>query len=112
MCTVSMIGDHYNQTLPHQYPWTQGAGQTPGGMGSGSTITFTSSPTHAEFEALKKEVENMKALLIKAKIYDEVNNQKDCEMEEKVKLLKDIAKLVGVDLTEVFGNEKVSSEQK
>ncbi len=43
----------------------------------------------------------MKALLIKAKIYDEQTGQKDCEMEEKVAFIKKFAKYVGVDLSEV-----------
>ena len=46
----------------------------------------------------------MKALLIRAKEYDERNNEPHCEMEEKVELLKKIAAAVGVDLSEVFGN--------
>jgi tRNA U34 2-thiouridine synthase MnmA/TrmU len=56
-----------------------------------------------EFEALKKEVLEMKALLIKAKEYDERNNEPNCEMEDKVKLLKQVADMVGVDLKEIFG---------
>ena len=55
-----------------------------------------------EYNELKKEVEEMKALLIKAKIYDEKNKEPKCEMEEKVKTLKQIAELMGVSLDEVF----------
>ena len=47
----------------------------------------------------------MKALLIRAKKYDEDNNEPHCEMEDKVELLKKVAKYVGVDLKEVFGDE-------
>ena len=58
---------------------------------------------HEELIALRKEVQEMKELLIKAKLYDEATNQPHCEQEEKVALLKKIAELVGVDLSEVFG---------
>ncbi|VDM11381.1 unnamed protein product [Wuchereria bancrofti] len=61
--------------------------------------------TKQEFEQLKKEVEDMKKLLIRAKEYDEKTGQPDCEMEEKVALLKKVAELVGVDLSEIFGKK-------
>jgi len=63
---------------------------------------FQMPPSRDEFDALKREVETMKALLIKAKIYDEKNNEPDCEMESKVALLKKIAEAVGVNLDEIF----------
>ena len=92
MCVVSMIGDHYGERIPQQYPWT-------------TQPNINTYPTHPvsreEFEALKHDIEEMKALLIKAKIYDEEHGEPDCEMEEKVEMLKRIAEFVGVDL-EVF----------
>jgi hypothetical protein len=90
MCVVSMIGDHYNDKWnpPYQpsvtYTWT------------------TVGPTQEEFDNLKKEVIEMKELLKKAKIYDEKSNEPDCEMEEKMNFLREVAKLVDVDLDEVF----------
>lgn len=59
--------------------------------------------SRADFDALKREVEEMKKLLLRAKKYDEETGQPDCEMEDKVALLKKVAQLVGVDLSEVFG---------
>lgn len=88
MCVVSMIGDHYNDK------WTSEPYQ--------QIFNQFSQISRSEFEQLKREVEEMKQLLIKAKIYDEKNNEPNCEMENKIKLLKDIAKLVGVDLEEIF----------
>ena len=91
MCSVSMAGDHFTETFPNRYP-----------------TFFTPEPTmpahvsRTEFEALKRDVEDMKKLLLRAKEYDEKNNEPHCEMEEKVALLKQIAKLVGVDLSDVF----------
>lgn len=96
MCVVSMIGDHYSQKYKDQFPQAQQQNQT----------TITAWPNRQEFEALKKEVLEMKELLKKAKVYDEVNNQKDCEMEEKIKILKAVADAVGVSLEEVFGKKE------
>ena len=44
----------------------------------------------------------MKDLLKAAKIYDEKNGEPNCEMESKIAKLKEIAQLMGVDLSEVF----------
>ena len=103
MCVVSMIGDHYNDKwknfdLDNIKPFKTQPDRP----------DFTTSPyieptvSKGEFDALKKEVQEMKQLLIKAKIYDEQNNEPNCEMEEKVALLKRVAEMVGVDLDEIF----------
>lgn len=94
MCVVSMIGDHYGERIPQQYPWVQT---------TGINTNPLSPPTRMEFEALRRDVEEMKALLIRAKAYDEANGEPDCEIDEKVEILKRIAELVGIDLYEVFG---------
>ena len=83
-----MIGDHFNDK------WTQPPYQQ----------IFTNIPdvSRAEFEALKKEVEEMKALLKRAKEYDEKNNEPNCEIEEKMAMLKKFADAVGISLDDVF----------
>lgn len=88
MCTVSMIGDHFNEKWK-QPPYQQ---------------IFTNIPavSRAEFEALKKEVEEMKALLKRAKEYDEKNNEPNCEIEEKMAMLRKFADAVGIDLDDVI----------
>lgn len=78
-----MIGDHYQGKF-NQYPqpfqqYVQGISQQ-------------------EFETLKKEVLEMKELLKKAKQYDEKHNEPNCETEEKIKLLREMAKAFGIDL--------------
>jgi hypothetical protein len=107
-----MIVDHYNDqwwkkinpseeftipSLPNgpRPPYTPNHGGTP-------TVTV------AEFialkqkvEELKKEFEEMKTLLKRAKIYDEVNNQPDCESDEKLKKLKQIMSILGLDFEEI-----------
>ena len=55
-----------------------------------------------EFEALKKEVEMLKELLIAAKEYDKKTNQPSCHKEEKVEIIRKVAELVGVDLKDVL----------
>jgi len=87
-----MVGDHFNQQW--QKPYYQ--------------QIFTNIPevSKKNFEALKREVESMKELLIRAKAYDEKNNEPNCEMDEKVAKLKEIAKLMGVSLDDVFKPKK------
>lgn len=101
MCAVSMIGDHYTDKwrLPDPY------GGAPSPMNPFPVVyTLPINPvTREEFDALKKEVQEMKALLIRAKKYDEDNGQADCEIDDKVAILKKVAELVGIDLSEVFG---------
>jgi hypothetical protein len=86
-----MVGDHYSDKWKKPY-YEQ-------------TIINWPNVSKHEFDALKKEVEEMKQLLIKAKIYDEKNNEPNCEMEEKISKLREIAKLVGIDLDEVLKNK-------
>jgi hypothetical protein len=59
-------------------------------------------PTRAEFDALKKEVEELKKLLLAAKEFDKNTNQPDCEHEDKIKFIKSVADFVGINLDEVF----------
>lgn len=93
MCVVSMIGDDWRSKFPSTYP-------------------NLSEISRAEFIALKLEVQELKKLLIAAKQFDEVTGQKDCEMEDKIKFIKEIADAVGVDLSEVFGNKAVKELDK
>lgn len=102
MCAVSMIGDYYTDKwggIKIDPSWYPGPNQT----------VQSQQVSYADFQALKKEVEEMKALLLRAKKYDEDNNEPHCEMDEKVDLLKKVASLVGVDLEEVFGGSPTSS---
>ena len=65
---------------------------------------YTIPPVSREaFDALKRDVEEMRALLLRAKVYDARNGEPDCHMDDKVALLKRVAEMVGVDLSEVFG---------
>jgi hypothetical protein len=99
MCVVSMIGDHYRDKWEPKYPdWVKWPEPTR------TVQPFNPIPviTRQEFDDLKREVLEMKELLKRAKAYDEQNNEPDCEMDDKVALLRKIAALVGVSLDDVL----------
>lgn len=99
MCVVSMVGDHYadkwQPRIPEWFPYEPV--RNPG------VVTPLINITREEFDALKQDVEEMKQLLKRAKDYDERNGEPDCEIDEKMDLLRHVAKLVGVDLDDVLG---------
>src|SRR4029077_15180212 len=102
MCTVSMIGDHYRDkwkeypwwvepyTSPYTTPFTPNISPPP----LAPMIQKITEISRVEFEALKKEVEELKKLLVRAKEYDEKNGEPNCEMDEKVAILRAVAKAV------------------
>lgn len=107
MCVVSMIGDHYQDRWnPNPRPpvfipdWpAQEKKALPDivqRLGNNQTVT------REEFDKLAKDVEEMKQLLRRAKEYDERTGQEHCEAEEKVELLRKVAKMVGVDLEDLI----------
>lgn len=113
MCTVSMIGDHYRDKWEPR-PWFPGISPMMPGVPITPSMPYQPMApsvgaipmppiSRAEFDALKKEVEEMKALLKRAKEYDERNGEPNCEMDEKMAVLRKVAKLVGVDLDDVIG---------
>jgi len=125
MCVVSAIGNDYSKRLPEKYPnqpWDTHPTSWPsfpndpfddpftGPPVSYPNITISPLPTDAEkikelqdqIAELKKDMEEVKKVLLVAKKYDEDNNEPHCEMDEKVALLKKVAAFVGVDLSEVF----------
>lgn len=92
MCLVSFIGDHFQDKWKPLEPIITTTG----------TWTITQGVPQEEFDKLKKEVEEMKELLRKAKIYDEKNNEPNCEIEEKMEFLRMVARFVGIDLDDVL----------
>ena len=88
MCSVSNMGDHYtNKFQKQEYV---------------DYFKNIQNITRAEYDALKKEAEEMKAILKRAKLYDIQTGQPDCEMDDKVALLKKVAELFGINLDEIF----------
>lgn len=89
MCSVSIVGDYYSDRfkwVPQQIP----------------APVFQAGISRFEFEALRAEVREMKELLKAAKRIDELTGQPDCEMDEKLVVLRRIAELVGIDLDNVL----------
>lgn len=102
MCVVSMVGDYWRDRLPQQpyYPGIQPHIAPPGSLGA---MVGNLQVTRAEFDALKKDVEELKKLLAAAKQFDEATGEPDCEHADKIALIKKLAKLVGVDMSDVLG---------
>jgi hypothetical protein len=84
-----MVGDHYRDrwTEPKYYP----------------IIQEPQYATREEIEALREEVLQMRQLLERALEYDRKNNEPECQLEEKIAMLKKVAEIVGVDLTDLIG---------
>ena len=97
MCVVSFVGDRIAPSIPNQYPWVQPY--------VADTRKIVIGVPQEEFDALKREVEALRKLLLAAKEYDDETGQPDCEQAEKVALIRRLAELVDVDMTEVFPGE-------
>lgn len=99
MCVYSAIGDYARDNWTKRYPFIQ-----PWVDPGPHSIPPPSvpAPTREEFEGLAREVRALKDLLQAAKTYDKMTHQPDCEMEEKIELIRNVAKFVGVDLSEVL----------
>lgn len=97
MCAVSAIGDNFRDSFPGRWPNFQIPpalpGAVPGALGGVSRL---------EFEALKREVQELRALLLAAKKFDEATGQTECEIDDKVAFIKWLADFVGVDMKDVF----------
>lgn len=114
MCVVSMIGDHFNEKwnpwkdyIKEQRQWPPiHPFNNPQPLQPSTTdvviTTFPNAVTQEQFDELKKEVEELKLLLARAKKYDENNNEPNCEIEDKMIFLKKVAALVGIDLDAVL----------
>jgi len=90
MCSVSMIGDGWRDQFPNRWPNYSEYQLGYNGL------------SKKDFDDLKKEMEELKTLLLAAKKFDEVTGQPNCEMEDKIIFIKTIAKLVGVNLSDIF----------
>lgn len=97
MCVVSNVGDHYAQKFQ---PWV--APTVHPSTGTVQIIPPFDYVTKAELAALKRDVEEMKELLKAAKKIDEALGEPDCEQEEKLAVLRAVAKFIGVDLDDVL----------
>jgi hypothetical protein len=103
MCVVSAVGQYWANSLPHLYPNIPFTGGPVPGIGiTGGAQQWQSYVTQEQFQQLRNEINELKVLLLAAKKFDESTGQPDCETEDKVALIKQIARLVGVDMKDVF----------
>ena len=97
MCVVSMVIDHYRENSwpgrPPSWPWSDPMPRPD---------PMPSPMPNREVAELRREVEELKDLIRKAKDIDAATGQPDCEMDEKVEFVKQIADYLGVDLEDVF----------
>jgi len=102
MCVMSMVGDHYRDIWKER-PWYPNSPPAVPMPGQGP-IVIQGPPeiSRAEFDELKRQVAEMKELLKRAKKYDEDNGEPDCEIDEKMDLLRRVAKMVGISLDDVI----------
>ncbi len=112
MCATSFVGDHYRDMWTPK-PWFPNAvpNTIPGSVQPLGQPILQQQVTRAEFEELKRQVLEMKDLLKRAKEYDARTGQPDCEMDEKMAILRKVAEMVGVDLGDVIPQRKSSENQ-
>lgn len=99
MCVVSNVYDNWNNNFPKKWPWiTPVPGTTPQ---IDHNYFNSQEDLKKEIDSLKNEIEELKKLIKAAKEFDKNTGQPDCEMDEKMKLLKQIAKFLGIDLKDI-----------
>lgn len=100
MCIVSMIGDQWGRDFHRRYPDLLDRTSYPFGTPAHLQNNFD-----PEIIKLRKEVEELKKLLLAAKVYDKETGQPECQVDEKVASIKAVAKALGVDMKGVFEDE-------
>lgn len=100
MCLVSNIGDYWRQTNP----WIDKVPSTsPNSLPNSQDFTqYFQTISRKEFDDLVKEVQELRKLLEAAVKYDQVTNQPHCETEDKVAIIKAVAKALGVDMRDIL----------
>ena len=85
MCVVSMIMDHY---IDKWRPLTP-------------TMPYRPAPVviNVEPPITDAEIREFRELLERARKYDREHNEPDCEMESKKNAIKELAKVLGIDVS-------------
>lgn len=96
MCIYSMIADDF---LKRRWP-TIPISPVPDPTPSEFLPSLLPAITREEFDELKREVAELSKLLKAAKKYDEATGQTDCEDADKVRLLRELGRLLGVEIPE------------
>lgn len=82
MCVVSMVIDHQRDNWQRKWPEILNP----------SYIPPANLPT-------QEEIDEFRRLLERAREYDRRNNEPDCEMDDKKRILKEMADKLGVDIS-------------
>jgi len=94
-----MIADHYKNEWNKDWttsPWNpDNYPKVPIPITTPSPSPF---PSKKDIKEFKKQVKQLEELLKKAKKYDEDNGEKDCELEDKKRVLQDIADKFGITI--------------
>src|SRR5271169_5301767 len=103
MCVVSFLGDNFKNRIDKDDLWKkhlqpQQGPYEPSNPGTNGFFINLDHASKEEVAILRREVEQLKELLKGAIEYDKKNNEPHCEIDEKVALIKEIAKALGVDL--------------
>ena len=99
MCTVSAVSDQFLRSpLPPMVSIPP--------LDWYSVLPSLPQINSLEVQQLKAEIEVLKRQLKEARRQDIEEGNPDCEMAEKVDIIKDIAKSLGVDLEDVFSGHK------
>ena len=103
MCVVSMVLDHYNNEWNRRGyiygPTTINPFDSLESEGWSKIVE--EAKRSQEIEQLKNEVAELKKWVKEAKEYDKRTNQPNCESQEKLQLLKAIAKALNIDITDL-----------
>ena len=106
MCVVSATGDDFVKKWPENpsNPWRDAFPPVniPSYPPLPNVTRLTQPVDRLEFDALKAEVERLHVLLRQARAQDIANNEPDCVHGDKVALIRKLAELVGVDMTDIF----------
>lgn len=102
MCVVSAVLDHHTRTWPEQFANAWPPINDP--VNLPFKFTDESPTTREQLDTLRKEVVELSAqveylleLIPTLRKYDEDNNEPDCEMEDKIKLIRKICDALGID---------------
>jgi hypothetical protein len=105
MCVVSAVGDYWKDDFNKRYPnWPERTDPfAPNAFPTSKNLPIDLSKfaTKEDIENIKKDLLELKELLKAAIKYDEKTNQPHCENDEKIALIKQVAKAVNVDLSDL-----------
>lgn len=101
MCFASAVGDHFTKE------WTRGVGiptdwDAIRRINEGLLPIEKSGVSVVEFERLKQQVKDMTALLKVAVDYDQRTGQPNCEVEQKIEMLRMVASAFKIDLDAIL----------